>query len=84
MLALFGAEEDDEGDDFFGEFGCFEFAGGFFAGFAADGSFRFSFGHVGGDCIAILVRRNGIFAVDEGGHLKVAATGLGDGERTLG
>lgn len=53
LLTLFGAEDYDEGDRIFGKFGGFKFVDGFLAGLARGGFFRFSFGHDGGDCIAV-------------------------------
>ena len=53
MLAFFRAQDNDESDGFFRKLGDFASEWLTFYGFALGGFFRFSFGHVGGDCIAL-------------------------------
>lgn len=58
LLALFGAQRDDQSESAFGKFddsNWRKFAGGTVAG----GFFRFSLGHVRGDCTPKALQRNG-------------------------
>ena len=53
VLALFGAQDHDQSDRVFGEFAGFQFVRRLFGAFGIVRLFRFSFGHDGGDCIAV-------------------------------
>lgn len=58
VLALLGAENDDEGESAFREFGDLG-AAGLVSGPRLRGFLRFSFGHIGGDCTLTAAKSNG-------------------------